>query len=67
MEPTKTYPKPDALARMLSQAFGEEVAESKIRADIEAGAPVEADGGINVLNYTAWLLKHGKASRPEEA
>jgi len=28
-----------------------------IRRDVEAGAPVNADGTINLVHYGAWLVK----------
>jgi len=28
-----------------------------IRYDIEAGAPVNADGTVNLVHYAAWLAK----------
>jgi hypothetical protein len=33
------------------------VTEEMIRADIADGAPVNADGTINLVHYCAWLLK----------
>lgn len=28
-----------------------------VRADIEAGAPTNADGTLNLIHYAAWLAK----------
>jgi hypothetical protein len=28
-----------------------------LRADIDAGAPANADGTINLVHYAAWLVK----------
>jgi len=39
------------LARLLG------VAEQKVREHVTDGAPVSADGMINLVHYTAWLLK----------
>ena len=48
---------PDDAARLLTKAGGREIAAETIRADIEAGAPVNRDGTINLVHYAAWLLK----------
>ena len=29
----------------------------RLEADIEAGAPVNADGTVNILNYVAWVAR----------
>jgi hypothetical protein len=44
-------------ARLLSAAGGRPVTEEMIRKDIEAGAPVNADGTINLIHYAAWSVK----------
>jgi len=47
-------------ARALSRvggAGGIPVSEEMLRADIEAGAPTNADGTINLVHYAAWLVK----------
>jgi hypothetical protein len=46
------------LARLLTAAGGRTVSEETIRKDIEAGAPVNADGTMNLLHYAAWLVSH---------
>lgn len=33
------------------------VSEKQLRDDISVGAPVNADGTINLVHYAAWLLK----------
>ncbi|MEZ6233422.1 MAG: hypothetical protein R3B68_04460 [Phycisphaerales bacterium] len=43
--------------RVLARVGGGEVTEAMLRADIEAGAPTNADGTINLVHYTAWLVK----------
>jgi hypothetical protein len=43
-------------ARLLTRAFGSPVTEEMIRADIDAGAPTNADGTINLVHYAAWLV-----------
>ena len=36
---------------------GKPVTEEMLRADIDAGAPTNADGSINLVHYAAWLVK----------
>jgi hypothetical protein len=33
------------------------ITEDMLRADVAAGAPVNADGTINLVHYAAWLVK----------
>jgi hypothetical protein len=44
-------------ARLLSAAGGQAVTVAMLEADVAAGAPTNADGTLNVVNYTAWLVK----------
>lgn len=44
------------LARLLTAAGGEPVTEELIRKDLEAGAPANADGTMNLVHYAAWLV-----------
>ena len=44
-------------ARVLTRLGGGEVTESMLRADIDAGAPTNADGSLNLVHYAAWLVK----------
>ena len=44
-------------ARVLSRLGGKSVTEAMLRADIDAGAPTNADGSINLVHYAAWLVK----------
>lgn len=37
------------------------VTEEHLREDIAAGAPTNADGTVNLIHYTAWLVKHAAA------
>lgn len=50
---------PDA-ARLLTAAGGQRVTEKMIEADVAEGAPTNADGTINLVHYTAWLLSREK-------
>jgi hypothetical protein len=43
-------------ARMLARVSGFGVTEAMIRADIDAGAPTNTDGTINLVHYAAWLV-----------
>ena len=42
---------------VLQVAYGEGFRSPRFEADIEAGAPTNADGRLNLLTYTAWMLK----------
>ena len=42
-------------ARLLSAAGCGKVTPEMLRADIEAGAPTNADGTISLVHYAAWL------------
>ena len=47
-------------ARVLSRVVGGGgggVTVDMLRADIEAGAPTNADGTINLVHYAAWLVR----------
>ena len=44
-------------ARVLTRLGGKPVTEAMLRADIEAGAPTNADGSVNLVHYAAWLVK----------
>jgi len=35
------------------------LSKEKMNQDFRNGAPMNGDGTINLLNYTAWLIKHG--------
>ena len=47
----------EQVAKILSTLARRKIPASQITQDIEAGAPTNADGTINVLHYAAWLLK----------
>ena len=44
-------------ARMLSRAGGQRVTEDMLQADIDAGAPTNPNGTVNLVHYAAWLVK----------
>jgi hypothetical protein len=44
-------------AKVLSRMCGKTIADAAIRAHVNAGAPTNADGTINLVAYAAWLAK----------
>jgi hypothetical protein len=44
-------------ARLLAKVGGQPVSEEMIQADLEAGAPINGDGTINLVHYAAWLVR----------
>ena len=46
----------ESAAKLLSALARRQISADQITADIDAGAPTNADGTINVLHYAAWLL-----------
>jgi hypothetical protein len=48
-------------ARVLTRLGGKAVTEEMLHADIDAGAPTNADGSINLVHYAAWLVKETSA------
>jgi len=45
------------LARILSALGQRPVTVDMLQADIDAGAPTNADGTLNLVHYVAWLVK----------
>lgn len=45
------------LARLLSAVGGRQISAEAIEADLEAGAPRNADGTMNLVHYAAWLVQ----------
>ena len=45
------------LARLLSKSAGRTISPEMLRRDVDAGAPVNPDGTINLVHYAAWLVK----------
>ena len=48
---------PEELARVLSAVGIKPVTLDNIQADLAAGAPQNADGSINLVQYGAWLVR----------
>ena len=44
-------------ARVLAAVGARYATVENIRRDIQAGAPVNADGTVNLVHYAAWLAK----------
>jgi len=44
-------------AKVLSAAGGRRITEDMLRADIDAGVPVNTNGTINLVHYAAWLVR----------
>jgi len=53
-------------AKVLTRMGGKPVTAAMLEADIDAGAPTNADGTINLVHYAAWLVKE-MASAPAPA
>lgn len=47
----------EKLVKVLTQSGSREASLETIEKDIRAGAPVNEDGTISLLEYAAWLLK----------
>lgn len=47
----------EALARLLRNAGSSTASKETIEADIAAGAPVNGDGTMSLVEYAAWLLR----------
>jgi hypothetical protein len=45
------------LVKLLKRAGSRYASENAIRKDIESGAPTNSDDTINLIHYTAWLVK----------
>ena len=48
---------PAQTAKILAAAGNRRITVSMVAADIQAGAPTNDDGTINLLHYTAWLVR----------
>jgi len=48
---------PTDMARMLSAAGGRRITAEMVAADVAAGAPVNRNGTLNLVHYTAWLAR----------
>ena len=48
---------PTQAAKILAAAGNRRITEAMVRADIDAGAPTNADGRVNLVHYAAWLAR----------
>ncbi|QNN25123.1 hypothetical protein HED60_23540 [Planctomycetales bacterium ZRK34] len=48
---------PAQAAKILAAAGSRRITEVMVRADIEAGAPTNANGTVNLVHYAAWLAR----------
>jgi len=48
---------PAQAAKILAAAGSRRITEAMVRADIEAGAPTNANGTVNLVHYAAWLAR----------
>ncbi len=53
---------PEDLAKLLSKASGKALSVEMLARHIANGAPVNADGTINLIYYAAWLAKGAASS-----
>lgn len=65
-QPNSTALNPAAMsaaevAKLLSAGGGKKIMPEQIQADIDGGAPVNRDGTINLVHYTAWLIREVQA------
>lgn len=51
--------------QVLRAAGARHVSEDNVRADIEAGAPTNADGTLNLVHYCAWMVARLSGGRPD--
>lgn len=47
--------KPTDIAKLLKAASGQQVSDLMVQAAIDSGAPVDAKGSINLVEFIAWL------------
>ncbi|MBX3356494.1 MAG: hypothetical protein KF724_12430 [Phycisphaeraceae bacterium] len=52
----------DDLVRLLRASGSRQMSAERVRADIDAGAPTNPDGTINLVHYGAWLVRQVMAS-----
>ena len=48
---------PAQAARILAAAGQRRITEAMVKADVDAGAPTNADGTLNLIHYAAWLAR----------
>lgn len=48
--------------RVLTRLGGQPIDEASLQADIDAGAPTNPDGTLNLVHYAAWLVRQMAAA-----
>ncbi len=51
----------EEVSRLLSAAGSKRITPEQVQADIDAGAPVGPGGQVNLVHYTAWLVREVQA------
>lgn len=51
---------PDTLAKLLQRSGSRRMSADELQRLIDAGLPLNGDGTINIIEYTAWLVKEVK-------
>ena len=46
------------MARVLSASGSRSVTVEMLQTDVDAGAPLNPDGTLNLVHYAAWLVKN---------
>jgi hypothetical protein len=46
---------PGNVAKLLTAASGQQISELMVQAAIDSGAPADAKGSINLVEFIAWL------------
>lgn len=49
------------LAKLLTAAGGQTITVEMIKRDLEAGAPTNQGGTLNLMHYLAWLIRSDKS------
>ncbi len=52
-------------ARLLAKVGAPSIGRAMLQADLDSGAPTNADGTINLVHYCAWLVKEMSRSAGE--
>ena len=52
----------DDVVRLLRASGSRHASAERVRADIDAGAPTNVDGTVNLVHYGAWLARQVAAS-----
>lgn len=54
----------EEVSRVLSKISAEPLTVEQLEVDLDAGAPTNADGTLNLVHYAAWLLREmGRGDR----